>query len=380
MDAGDLLFSRDSVGAPNAKPIGRLKADLYMKAYNHMGYTAFTPGELDLALGLDELREMSRQAHFPFLAANLVHVQSKEPVFHPYVIKEIAGLKVGLFGLISNRFSQTGGPAEKDNPYQITDPFDAGEKIVATLRNSCQVIVALAHMELDEQKMLAEKVQGIHFIINGHLANPQKDPVIVKSSQIFLAGSRGEYFGQVDLFRKKWKLFSQYRLIPIKPDYEEKPEIQAWVAQYKDQLQCVLQPPAPDEFLAQLKAGFSSPILIPLIAFMGEKSCMSCHPREYEHWQKTAHARAYWTLVEKNKAADPNCLPCHTTGYGSVKDPRARFENVQCEACHGPAEAHPHPRKGLGRVDEADCRECHNPTNSPNFNFDKYVQKILHSP
>ncbi len=350
-----------------------------MKAYNQMGYTAFTPGELDLAFGLDEVIKMSRQANFPFLAANLIYTKSKELVFKPYVMKEIEGIKVGLFGLISNRFSLGGAPAEKDNPFQITDPFEAAEGMVALLRKSCRVIIALAHMQSDEQKMLAEKVHGIHFIINGHLTNPKKDPVIVKSSQIFLAGSRGEYFGQVDLFKKDWRLLSQYRLIPIKPDYQEKPEIQAWVVQYKDQFQCALEPPLTDEFLAKLKADFSSPISVPeLVAFMGGKSCRSCHLQEYEHWEKTGHAVAFRTLVAKNKASDPTCLPCHTTGYGSFRDPRARFENVQCEACHGPAEAHPDPRKDLEKAEEHECRVCHNPTNSPNFQYDVYMRKIIH--
>jgi Cytochrome c554 and c-prime len=377
VDAGDLLFSRESAQNPNAKQIGSLKADLYMKAYNAMGYTAFTPGELDLALGLDELMKMSQQAKFPFLAANLIHTRSKEPVFKPYVIEEIQGMKVGLFGLISNRFSPTApGDGEK---FQITDPLEAAKKMVGALRRECRVIIALAHMEADEQKTLAETVDGIHFLINGHLTKAHSDPVLVKRSQIFLAGSRGEYFGQVDLFKKMGRLFSQYRVIPMKPDYQEKPDVQAWVAQYKDQLQCALQPPETADVLAQVKADFSSQISVPeFLSFMGEKSCMSCHPREYEHWQQTAHARAYWTLVERNKASDPTCLPCHTTGYGSLQDPRARFENVQCEACHGPAEAHPNPRKELEHAEEHGCRVCHNPTNSPNFRYDVYVRKIVH--
>ncbi len=68
MDTGDLLFSRDSVQHPNAKQIGNLKADLYMKSYNLMGYDAFTPGELDLSFGVGDLIKMSQQAKFPLLS------------------------------------------------------------------------------------------------------------------------------------------------------------------------------------------------------------------------------------------------------------------------------------------------------------------------
>jgi len=377
VDTGDLLFSRDSVQNPNAKQIGNLKADLYMKSYNLMGYDAFTPGELDLSFGVGDLIKMSQQANFPFLAANLINVKSNEPVFKPYVIKEIQGMKVGLFGLISNRFS-LGGPPEEKEKFRITDPLEAAKKAIGALKKKCRVIVALAHMEADEQKMLADKVHGIHFIINGHLTHAQADPQLVNHTQIFMAGARGEFLGQVEIFRKKTRrLYSRYQLIPLKTDYSEKPEVQVLVGQYKEELQCALQPPVRAE-LAKGPAASPEMTVPPLLSFVGEKGCATCHPREHEHWATTAHARAYQTLVEKEKTTDKSCLPCHTTGFGSPRDPGGRYENVQCESCHGPGESHPDPWKDLAEVDEHQCRLCHNPTNSPNFDFDKYVQKILH--
>jgi len=115
-----------------------------------------------------------------------------------------------------------------------------------------------------------------------------------------------------------------------------------------------------------------------LFSFVGDKGCGACHPREQEHWAATRHARAYQTLVEKNKASDPSCLPCHTTGPESQRQPAARFENVQCEACHGPAEGHPDLRKDLADAEERECRACHDQTYSPNFNYQTYLQKIIH--
>ncbi len=378
MDTGDLLYSRESLEAANAREIGNLKAELYMKAYNLMGYDAFTPGEMDLSFGVGDLIKMSQQAKFPFLAANLIHAGSKQPVFKPYIIKEVGGMKIGIFGLVSSQFSPEGPPEEKDK-FKITDPFEAAKNAVGALKRECRLIVALAHMEADEQKLLVEKVPGIHFVINGHLTHAQSNPVMVGHSQILIAGARGEYIGQVDLFQQKTKIFSRYQLNALKTDCAEEPEVQAWVAQYKDRLQSVQQPPTMAGGPPMGPAGSAAILAVPqLLAFMGEKSCQDCHPREHEHWETTAHARAYWTLVERNKASDPSCLPCHTTGYGYFQDPRARFEHVQCEACHGPGEAHPTVRKKLERPEEYECRRCHTATNSPNFNYNIYVGKIIH--
>jgi len=379
VDAGDLLFSPGSLMNPNAKTIGNLKAAVYMKAYNMMGYDAFTPGELDLSLGIEDLIKMSRLADFPFLAANLLNSQSNEPIFKPYVIKEIkevGGMKVGIFGLISNRFS-SGSPLAGNEKFKIADPIETAKKVVAVLKSRCRIIVALAHLEADEVREVVDKVHGIDFIVNGHRTLAQAAPQLVNHTQIFVAGARGEFLGQTDLFRQKTKLYSRYQLIPLKLDYREKSEIQAMVREFKGQLPPALQPPMMTE-LANGRTS-SSPVDVPsLPSFVGEKGCQTCHPREHEHWATTAHARAYDTLVKKDKTSDSSCLACHTTVEDLFQNIKSRNENVQCEACHGPAKGHPDSRKELEKVDEDDCRKCHNPTNSPQFDYDQYVQKILH--
>lgn len=113
VDTGDLLYSPSSARDPNAAKFGELRGDLFMKTYRLMGYDAFTPGELDLASGIDKLTKLSRQVQFPFLAANLVDSSSRKPVFQAYQFKEVQGLKIGLLGLISNRYPLTGPPEEK---------------------------------------------------------------------------------------------------------------------------------------------------------------------------------------------------------------------------------------------------------------------------
>jgi len=374
VDTGDLLFSPGSPRNPNAKAITDLKAAVYMKAYNLMGYDAFTPGDTDLSLGIDNLIKMSRLARFPFLAANLLDSQSSDPVFKPYIIKEIseAGeMKVGILGLISSRFS---AGTEK---FKIADPTETAKKAVAALKPQCRVIVVLAHMEADEERTLADQVPGIDFIVNGHRTRAQEAPQIVNRTQIFAAGARGEFLGQADLFRQRKRLFSRYRLIPLKLDHPEKAEIKMMVTEFKGQLQSALQPPMMTE-LSNGGTSSSSSVVSASLSFAGEKGCQTCHPREYEHWTTTAHARAYDTLIKKDKTSDPSCLACHTTGEGVAQNIKPRIENVQCEACHGLAKDHPDSRKDLEKVDEDDCRKCHNLTNSPQFDYEQYVQRILH--
>ncbi len=376
LDTGNLLFPRDSAKNPGTRQTAGLKADLYMKVYNLMGYDAFIPGDLDLSLGIGNLLQMSRQANFPFVAANLVEANSREPVFKPLVIKEFEGFKVGIVGLISDRF-RSALPAEDQGKFLITDPVEAGKKAVKTLKKQCRLIIVAAHMEADEQEALAHEASGIHFIVNGHLTRLQTEPILVNHTQILIAGARGEFLGQVDLFKKrKLGFYSRYQIIPVKAAYEEQPEVRAFVSQYQRRYEAARQPVLRAERPAE--PGDGDFYIPPLLSFVGDKACQTCHPREYEHWQTTAHARAYQTLADRQKTGDPNCLACHTTGSGFPQEAGHRHENVQCEACHGPGEGHPEPWKEMMDGDEVLCRQCHTPVNTPGFEYGTFVKKILH--
>jgi hypothetical protein len=102
-------------------------------------------------------------------------------------------------------------------------------------------------------------------------------------------------------------------------------------------------------------------------AFVGPDNCKKCHLKQFKSWKATAMAKSFEALKpgtspEKKKAGkldpaadytkDPNCLRCHTTGYGKetgypavvvgkewTEDEKARatrLEGTTCEACHGP--------------------------------------------
>ena len=349
-----------------------------MKAYNLIGYDAFTPGELDFAFGVEDVLRLRRKANFPFLLANLLHASSSEPVFTPYLIKNVRGIKIGLVGLISNRLP-IGGSAGEKAKYRLEDPAESAKKWMAELeKKNCQVVVVVAHMDLNGQEQLAGSVPGIHFILGGHYTYYHLDSYPVNETKIFMAGSRGENIGQVDFFPGQKDLSARYRLISLNPQYSDQPQVQELLRQYKSTLQSLVQSqpkPAPRGSPQTSR----SHVVVPVNpGFTGEKSCQPCHQKQSRQWAVSAHARAYQTLVEKGKTNDVLCLACHTTGYGDSLLPGGYLKDVQCEACHGAAEGHPDMGRGFPKMEEVVCLRCHNPANSPNFNYPTYLKRIIH--
>jgi len=124
--------------------------------------------------------------------------------------------------------------------------------------------------------------------------------------------------------------------------------------------------------------------------YVGRNECVTCHGTEGAHWSKTEHAQAWKTLLDRGESTNPDCLACHTTGFAAVggfADPGGEraLLNVECEACHGPMARHVQEagRRGFapspGRpITEAVCRRCHDPANSPRFDYATYLPRVMH--
>ena len=120
--------------------------------------------------------------------------------------------------------------------------------------------------------------------------------------------------------------------------------------------------------------------------YVGEARCGVCHLAAEQAWTLSHHARAYETLQTQQRAFDPSCLRCHSTGLGhpggfsgAASTPELR--GVGCESCHGPGSDHVNaPGPGYGRLPKgpAACLPCHTEDNSPDFSFTSYWPRIAH--
>lgn len=115
----------------------------------------------------------------------------------------------------------------------------------------------------------------------------------------------------------------------------------------------------------------------PVPAFATAESCLECHSRTHQNWSQTIHANAINSLKAIGQDRNPECLKCHTVGYGlptGYKDELTTpsFAGIQCETCHGPAAAHAADPDRLDLrpivTHSANlCGGCHNGFHHPTF-------------
>ncbi|MFH1624048.1 MAG: multiheme c-type cytochrome [Pseudomonadota bacterium] len=386
VDSGDLLFKDYDLPEEQKNQL-QVKANLIVDAFNGMGCSAFNIGENDLALGVGYLLKKEASARFPFLSANLIDRNSGKPLFKPYTIKDINGFRVGIFGLITqdvqSRLNRDGSGS-----IIIADPFETAATMVAELNDKTDLIVALTHLGLPADQELAKSTPGIDVIIGGRSRVKLDPPLLINSTLILQAYKEGQYLGILDLTingKGRTKDFVQRvtfknNIVPLSDTIRNDVFITNLIDNYKRELSRLAEV---DNLRGEKPQTFGSRRAVDIQAngFVGEEVCGMCHPKEYESWKKTGHARAYQSLIRKGRQFDLECIGCHTTGYGKnggfsrLRDV-GNFKGVQCEECHGPGEGHEKGGDITKTVKEDVCLRCHTRKQSPAFEYQQYLKAI----
>lgn len=173
-----------------------------VKVMNAMNFDVMTAGNHDFNYGQDRLVELAEMANFPVLAANVTKEDGSN-LLDSYVIKEVDGVKIGIFGLAS---PETVYKTHPDNVKGLTfaDPVETSKAIVAELKDQVDVIVALAHVGIDEETIvkstdIANAIPEIDVIIDGHSHTDLENGMMVNGVLIVSSGEYTKNVGIVDL-------------------------------------------------------------------------------------------------------------------------------------------------------------------------------------
>jgi 5'-nucleotidase / UDP-sugar diphosphatase len=146
------------------------QADL--EFYNALGYEAVAIGNHEFDKGQQPLADFIKGAKFPVLSANITTDASSplNGLFKPWIVKEIGGQKIGIFGLTTEETAILSSPGPG---VSFTNYIDAARKAVADLKaQGANKIVALTHVGVTFDRQLARQVDGIQVIIGGHSHTP----------------------------------------------------------------------------------------------------------------------------------------------------------------------------------------------------------------
>jgi sulfur-oxidizing protein SoxB len=180
-------------------------------------------GHWEFTYGMKRVKEIvdnDFKGKVDFVAQNVKTTDFGDPVFQPYVMREMAGVKVAVVG---QAFPYT--PIA--NPRYLMAEWEFGiqdenlQKLVDEARGKgAQLVVVLSHNGMDVDLKMAARVRGVDAIFGGHTHDgvPVAVPVTNPGGTTLVtnAGSNGKFLGVMDFEVKGGKVVRwKYRLLPV---------------------------------------------------------------------------------------------------------------------------------------------------------------------
>jgi sulfur-oxidizing protein SoxB len=181
-----------------------------------------------------------------FVAQNIVDKEWGEPVFPPYVIKEISGVPTAIIGQ-AFPYTPIANPGFLIPDWSFGIRDENMQKMVDEARGKgAQVVIVLSHNGMDVDLKMASRVSGIDAIMGGHTHDAVPRPVEVKNpggvTLVTNAGSNSKFLSVLDLDVSNGKVRDyRYHLLPVfsnllEADTAMATHIDTVRAPYKDKL------------------------------------------------------------------------------------------------------------------------------------------------
>ena len=436
VDAGSLLYSKSPV-PPHLDTQEELKADLLAKTYqNDLHVAGLGLGPADLAKGLDKLR-------IPRQAVNVVGAATEPPK-----VIDVGGAKVGIFGVVAPDVVPNAGDPTAAGKSAVADLRKQGAQVIvglvqaSTKKDAAKIVrdiggidLAVAGLginapepekiEIEPQQIgdswlvvpanrgqivsridvtlrdggplhdaigsgaaaakiesLEKRIAALDEDLKKFAGDRDADPVFVKQKED----------ERKQLVEQKTKLEHQPLLVPAKGGYFTLQQLRInKTLACSEPVQSAVTAFYAAAGEANTKAAANVPVPPPpkgQAAYVGTAACEDCHDEQVKFWQKTRHAGAWKTLVDRGQQFDFDCISCHVTGFGQKGGSNlAHNENlrdVQCETCHGPGSIH--VAKGgeekpfavaLAPPRNLCFEQCHTKEHSDTFQWEAYMRDII---
>ena len=154
------------------------------------------------------------------VAQNVKTTDFGDPVFKPYVIKNINGVPVAIVGQ-AFPYTPIANPRWQVPNWSYGIQEENMQAVVDEARaKGAQVVVVLSHNGMDVDLKMASRIRGIDAIMGGHTHDGMPAPVVVKNAGgqtlVTNAGSNGKYLGVLDFDVRNGKIAGyRYKLLPV---------------------------------------------------------------------------------------------------------------------------------------------------------------------
>ena len=402
----------------------KIKFEAIRQALITLGYKTAALGVEDLALETDYLFSLvatdagQPNAKMPYLSANIDFYEEADlPTPSRYLVYEVNGIKVGVTAIFGNDYVKKlyGDNDPPAGQIKIVSPEEGIKRVLPEIeKTKPDVLLLLSHAKEAETKAILEKFPQFNIALHaGGIEDPHitSQPELVGKTQLWEVGYKGKKVGLVGIYKEKdGEHKFKFELVDLDKDrFGKTQSMEDIMAFYQDRLK--------EENLVETETALPDP---DDSTYVGAKVCGNCHKKAYLKWRSSKHSHAFDSLKKGRKGTkpeewvsriyDPECLSCHVTGWDPQEYLRyesgylnetvsAHLKGNQCENCHTAGSKHvelelawkKNPKQTpellaerkkmhleFATAEQKVCIKCHDPDNSPGFNFKKYWEEVKH--
>lgn len=217
LDSGDAIWSGNIFWRPGGEPV--------LDLMSSVPYDAMCMGNREFHFLSAGLFNKTSRAKFPVLSANLRaatqlrlttdSLSSEERAgVRSFTTFNCDGIRVTILGLsvpcITERML-----VKKLSDHYFAQPSEAAAEIVSTLRKECDVLIAITHIGIKQDRELAEAVPGIDVILGGHTHTITEQPERVGDTAILHSGMYAHYVRKVEIELEAGNVSVKSELIPL---------------------------------------------------------------------------------------------------------------------------------------------------------------------
>lgn len=219
---------------------GLTKGEQMINLFNAIGVDIAVFGNHEFDFGDEILAQRIGDSEFPWLATNVIDTDGN-PFGGGQALwtQEVGDYTVGFFGLLTPETVTLSSTGEN---VSFTPVIESATAAVAELEaQGADVVIALTHLELAQDRELAATVDGIDVIMGGH----EHDPITFYENGVLIqkSGVDAQFLGVVDLLIEEIEVRDGTRIV-VRPQWrlvstrgvEPHPDIAPMVATYETRL------------------------------------------------------------------------------------------------------------------------------------------------
>ncbi len=300
VDTGDTFFPSPTL-PEHVHASHRHTADTLASALGQLGLDYYVPGDQDFALGIEWLEQLSSQAPYKFLLANLRPGVTKLKAM-PWVKVRMGAKNLVLIGVLDPELLSPPHAAA------FTPPAPA---IASALKDADpekeDIVILLSHAGMERDRHFARTFPRLDWVLGAHSQSFTQHTVDEGKTQLAQVLSRNHFLGRLQFGLGRTDRSAAFTLLESREETSQlvspnpmTPVMQRWRTELKR-----IQAQEQGGLAAQASAD-------PFPTF---NSCVECHKPQTNFWQGTSHALAWQTLEAKGAANDESCVGCHSLGW-----------------------------------------------------------------